>query len=295
MINHKYFKWFVFTFFISFCFLMVTAQNESEVAKPVKTKIKIKYWKKYDDTRVLTATVSARIKKKPVSVKDVPVNFYVLSDTSSKLLSTISTNEKGQAEYTLPTGFTFSGDSILSSTFKAEFEGNDRFKPKSREITIRDMDMNISFEVIDSVNTLIVNASEKTANGEDIAVTETDVFIYVERLFSLLKIGDGWIENGITEIEFPDDIPGNKEGSLNVVVRIEDNDLYGNVEQKSDSDWGIAHKDNPALSEERALWTPNAPLWMILALNVLIIGVLYHYILIIYKLFVIRKEGKNIS
>jgi 5-hydroxyisourate hydrolase-like protein (transthyretin family) len=295
MLQYKYHKWLILTLLISFCFMTITAQNEDQITKPVKTKIKVSYWKKFDNTRVLTATISARINKKPVTVKNVPVNFYIVSDTMLELLGTVSTNEDGQAIYSLPADFSLSGDSILSSTFKIEFEGNDKFKPKSKEITVRDMELNISFEVIDSVNTLIVNANEETVNGGEIPVNETDVYVYVERLFSLLKIGEGWMEDGQAKIEFPDDIPGDKEGILNIVVRIEDSDLYGNVEQKAISDWGVPHRDNPALSEKRALWTPNAPLWMIITLNILVIGVLYHYILIIYKLFVIRKEGKNIS
>jgi len=100
----------------------------------------------------------------------------------------------------------------------------------------------------------------------------------------LLPIGDITTEeNGKGEYKFPGDIPGGYDGELTVIGRIEENDKFGNVEAMYNTTWGVKKAEQLA-KLPRALWSPDAPLWMVITFVVLMVGVWYHYILIIYKL-----------
>jgi hypothetical protein len=97
---------------------------------------------------------------------------------------------------------------------------------------------------------------------------------------------------GIGTAEFPKDIIGDSLGNLTVVASIEENEVYGNVMGKAENVWGL-HKhlispDRPS----RELWTPIAPLWMIITLIIMLAGVWGHYIYAVIQLVMIKKTSK---
>ena len=69
-------------------------------------------------------------------------------------------------------------------------------------------------------------------------------------------------------IEFPSDLPGDKEGNLVIIAKIEENATYGNVEKRETIKWGLP-TDYSVPVTHRALWTKIAPQWMIYTLSVL--------------------------
>ncbi|MCK5702357.1 MAG: hypothetical protein KAI29_14435, partial [Cyclobacteriaceae bacterium] len=71
-------------------------------------------------------------------------------------------------------------------------------------------------------------------------IEEIDLYIYVERTFSLLPIGDRFTEtdeNGERKIEFPSDLPGGTLGLVNVIVKIEDADEYTDTSFSKTINW----------------------------------------------------------
>ncbi len=54
-------------------------------------------------------------------------------------------------------------------------------------------------------------------------------------MFSLLPIGEATLdEYGTASLEFPSDLPGDREGNLTIIARFEENPAFGNVEKKID-------------------------------------------------------------
>ena len=99
-------------------------------------------------------------------------------------------------------------------------------------------------------------------------------------------------DNGEISIEFPDDLPGDAEGFLEVVVRFDEHYLFGNVEKRQRMQWGQATRHKIPESY-RALWTQIAPLWMIVTLSIMLAGVWSHYLYVIIQLIRIKKMGKK--
>ena len=93
-------------------------------------------------------------------------------------------------------------------------------------------------------------------------------------------------------MDFPNDLPGDEEGFLNVFVRIIENEDYGTVEISEVRQWGIpvSFTDDTL---KRSLWASgaNAPLSLIIFINSVIVVVWMILFFIVYKIFRIRKLG----
>ncbi len=262
-------------------------------AKKAKTRIKIEYLKNEDNTKEIKASISAKQDKKYIPLKNINLIFYDQTD-SAKLIATIKTDEKGVATLVLDADYQI-GNVDNPATFAVKFEGSEEYNPKTKQIEIRDVKLDVDYEVIDSVYTINVTAYEWVNGKQGKAVTDADVYVYVKRIFSLLKIGEGWIQDGKVSIEIPNDLPGDLKGNLHLVTMIPESDDYGTIMNKSTEKWGIAPPKHNTYADEdkRALWEPRAPLWMVITLSILIFGVFYHYFLIMYKLYKIRKLKDN--
>ena len=127
-------------------------------------------------------------------------------------------------------------------------------------------------------------------SGEQVPVEDGEVYLYVPRLFSLLPVGDVWTgSDGYDEMDFPGDLPGDMEGNLTVVARMEDSDDFGSYETAEEINWGLAISSEDQLP--RALWSSRPPMWMVITFVVLMGGVWIHYFLVVYYLSKLRKNG----
>jgi hypothetical protein len=163
----------------------------------------------------------------------------------------------------------------------------------SSDIEIKDVFLEMSFDIEDSLKLLTVQALEFDTSGKQVPVEGLDINIGVKRLYSILPIEDiETDENGIGILEFPDDIPGDSIGMITIVAGIDEHDYYGTVTKIASVEWGL-----PVSYElkrlPRQLFTNEAPLWMIMAVFIALAGAWYHFFLSIYKLNKIKKVAKD--
>jgi hypothetical protein len=219
------------------------------------------------------------------------VIFSVNSGTKN---ITVNTNNDGIAYLIVDKDTKLKTEEDGRVIFKAAFEGNDTLENIEQEISLKDATIRITFDQVDSVRT--VNAQLLEIDGSDtIPAGGQTVNFYVPRMFSLLKIAEETTdESGNISFEFPNDLPGQKNGMVAVVAKLEDNEIYANIEIKRIIKWGIPLV-NPVPESHRTLWTEVAPLWMIITLSIMLVGVWGHYIYTIVQLFLIRQERKNIK
>ena len=93
-------------------------------------------------------------------------------------------------------------------------------------------------------------------------------------------------------IDFPPSLIGDSLGNILVIARPEDHYDYGNVEVSAEINWAIPKKLLSAEGPVRKLWTPIAPLWMIITLIIMLSGVWGHYIYAIIQLVKIKRSKK---
>lgn len=237
----------------------------------------------------LKVTVTDEENSEPV--KGLTLTFAGTAGDKAVILGEAVTNNAGIAELKggsleelRKAGRTFS--------FKAAFAGNDTFGPGETSLDIADVKIILTAEVVDSVNTVKATVNSWDEKGEEVPFKEGELKLYVPRMFSLLPVGDITTdEEGYGEFEFPTDLPGGVNGELTIIARIEEHETFGNAEAATPTTWGVK-TDVQASKLPRALWSPDAPLWMVITFTILMVGVWYHYGLIVYELIQVKRLSK---
>ena len=118
------------------------------------------------------------------------------------------------------------------------------------------------------------------------------VAFYVERTFGLLPLGtEETLDDGTAAVPFPDGLPGGPIGELPIVAEIKAPPEYAAVRGRATLDGGRVLVPK-AESFPRALWTPEAPVPLILIIAMLVGGVWCAYGYVCVQLLKIRR-GTN--
>ena len=230
------------------------------------------------------------------------VYFYVGEISDNNILDSIFTDADGRSQYVFPDDYKFLIDEERKVSFTAQFNGNKSFVKKSAQVDVIEIFMELFLSEINSEKTVSVRGYELGEGNEMIPIEGADVSFFVPRLFSDQIIGKSELVEGKSQIEFPESIAGDTIGNISIIARIEDHNMYGNVERKvANFRWGTTspiEEDKSLMTIQisiptRALWHTNAPLWMIITLIILLVGVWGHYIFVIYNLFKLKNLSRK--
>jgi len=126
--------------------------------------------------------------------------------------------------------------------------------------------------------------------GTEVPVKETEIGVFVNRSFLPLKLGSATTdENGEGTVEIPSNLPGDANGNITLLAKLDENETYGYLEASAVQKWGIPI--STVISEQpRALWSQHPPLWMLVTFIILMGVVWGHFLVIVYQLWRLRKE-----
>ena len=291
--KNKALIYFAISLFVGLTISKNSHAQEENAADNYKMSFKFITVKNTDNTRLLEVSFEGKNKedrKDIVPIYDAEIHFYNLTDTAEIELAIVKTNKLGEAGLKLPEDQKYVRDEEGFIHFKAEFKGSDAIKAYSKELTVKDIFLDLSFEVIDSVNTVILTAHTLDSIENKVPVEEVDVVFSVEGIISNMPIKEESLENGRYEFEFPNNIRGDKNGMVNVYAVIDDNDDFGSVIHSREIDWGMI--ENVQVNQENTLWSKAAPIWMYIVLSILLLGVWANFIYTVFNLIRISKAGK---
>ena len=241
---------------------------------------------------ILKARMSYWTGERDVFISGAMVVFYSMDGEDPRQLEAVPTDMNGEAEFRILKG----SERLISVednyTFSALFKGNHLYETSEDMVEMRSLNMRLEFIEIDSVKTIVAEAYEMDKEGNPIPLEETDVYFYAPRSFSLLPLGEEWFEEGRAQLNFPTSLPGDSIGNLTIVARIEDHELYGNVEAVAVKDWGLV-MPRVVIAKRRGLGDTDAPLWMVYTLIVLLSVVWFHYMYVFYLMIKIKKLRRN--
>lgn len=155
----------------------------------------------------------------------------------------------------------------------------------------------LSLEYIEETKQFKVSALGKEKDKE-VCAEGVEVSLFAERYFGNMKLGDNKMTNkeGVALFALPKNLPGDSIGTLRLIAKVADPELYGEVSVREEITAGI-HTNKPSLTEKRAMWNvvSKAPLWITFAypLSVLSVLTVLGYILLLLKR--IYVLGKNES
>ncbi|MFC2117517.1 hypothetical protein ACFLTI_08915 [Bacteroidota bacterium] len=241
--------------------------------------------------KTLTAILSFEGDESTMPVINETIEFYYQMGEEITKISNQDTDNNGKAVLTLSSDLMKFMDEEGTIQWKAIFPGNDKFTSTELSLSIKDIVMEVSFGLIDSVKSIIANVYELTVDGDQLPVEELDVYFFTPSLFGLLPIGEGWVEGGECFIDFPTSLPGDESGNLIVIAKIMESEIYGDIISENTIDWAKI-KDSDEFDTGK-LWTSDPPLWMVIALFCLLGGVWSHYYFVFYKMVKIKKAGKK--
>lgn len=254
-----------------------------------RTRMRSYFFIHPDGDRQISVLLTAGRGRDMTNVANAEITFEIDLGDSTLHITDILTNQDGYADLYVEAGYKFPLNEEGFTTILASFAGNDTLRSSDTDQEIKDVFLDMEFDMEDSVKILTVKARQYDAEGLMIPVEELDIKIGVERLYSILPLDEiETDEDGLATYEFPDDIPGDSAGSITVIARVEEHDQFGTATRKASVDWGI-----PVSYElremPRQLFTDEAPLWMIIAVFVVLVGAWYHFFLSIFKLNKMRK------
>lgn len=273
---------------ITICF---TGIFSSANAQSVRSRIKVEYLRKPDNSKALTAKLLLRQGRKYVPAANFPVTYSVLKNDEELELGTATTDENGEALFIISADYQLPVNEDNFTVLSAAFAGNDTCRSSSSDVEVKDITVQVDVGNNES-KTITVSLSEKDNEGNVIPVAEEYVTLSIERLFSLLPIGDGSTDSlGVFEFVYEDEIPGDAEGNINVIVKLEESELYGTVETAQKANWGTPVDYSVDVSA-RALWSDQAPLWMLIATFIVLAGAWFNFGLAVLNLLKMKKAGK---
>ena len=272
-------------------FLTVNEIYAKVNAKKERVRMKLYYSKNDAGERMISIGLTAGSGKKMHGVKNGEVLLTSVLVDSTFVLATLETDTLGVVNLYLANDYKLPMDEDGLSVIEVNYEGNEIYRSASNDIEIFDIDLEFAFEIEDSVKYLRVTANRIDGEGNNIPVEELDILIGVQRLYSVLPIDDVETdEDGIGMLEIPDDLPGDAEGILTFVAKIEDHDEFGTVTKSASHGWGtpVSYEVKPL---PRQLYTDEAPFWMIASVFIILLGAWYHFFLSISKLIKLKKAA----
>ena len=246
----------------------------------------------------LKVMAKEKVERKFIPQKDINANVYIGDPSEDKLLSKVTTNEKGEAIVYIPESFKHIWDSLSPLKFSVITEANKIFEATTSEIEITKSKIEIDTANIDDVKNVIIKITE-LKNGEWLPVSDVELKISVKRSLGNLPIGDEETyttdTDGTVTAEFKrDSLLGDANGNIILIARTEDNETLGNIFAEKVVHWGKPPVIKNTFNQ-RSLWATRfkTPIWL-LALAYSIIGIVWGTIIyIIVQIIKIRKLGKT--
>lgn len=272
-------------------------QDLAEADEKPDLNMELRYTEINNATKTLTATVKVKEEDTWVRVADLPVNFYRKTVDAANLIGTAVTNKKGVAVFFLPDGEAAQFAPDLAYVYIAAVENNPKYADGEEEITVYESNFNMDLKEEDSVRYVNITLEGINEENEMAPAAEVDVNIYVKRLFSLLPLTEDpetTDENGEISFEFPAGIPGDSTGNLIIVAKVDDNERFGYLEFRKKIAWG-----KPVIADSgmrtRELWSSraNAPIYLIVIVNAMLIGIWGVILYIIFEVLKIKKIGRQ--
>ncbi len=284
----------ILTLFVSILLTGVTVLGNALSFQKAPVRIYLEHFKN-SDIHQLSVRVLTKTDKRYKPTAGIKVALYASEITKSQLLAIITTTADGTGIYTFTKEQKEVAENIKTATYYAVINENDTFKAKGANITIKKVNLNVRYFIEDSIKQIQVHVSETDSAGNEVPQKKVKIKFLVERPLSPLPIGGDYNttnKKGNVSVEFPDDLPGEAEGYVKLLVRIVENDDYGTVETSEVKRWGIpTHYSD--ITTQRSLWASgaNVPIPLLIAIFSLVVVVWGMIFYMVYKILLIRKIG----
>lgn len=261
----------------------------------VSPRLDVAYFQRDSAVRYVSIKVRKKVGKRfePVAAD---VNVFLGISGENVPLGTIASDAKGDGKILLSADVVTSMDNLDEYSFYAEIPETDSLEEVAEYLVIKPSRMKIVTD--DSDSSIRVTVEAKT-DGKWEPFEGAELAVFIQRRFGKILIGEesnATDENGVVDLTFDTEIPGDINGLVTLEATIEDNDELGNVYATTNTGWGT-----PLVAagnfDRRTLWSTRdkTPWWLLVFPNAMIAGVwgvIIYLILLIFKMKRISRERK---
>jgi hypothetical protein len=272
--------------------IMLLMATDLVAQKKARTRVRAYYEKLVNDNKQIKVILTSGSGKNMQGIAGADIEIFNTVGDEDKSLAIVQTNSDGEGFLQIEGGYPLDKDEDGFARLSAKFFGNDTLRSANRNLKFKDLQLELQLAIEDSVKFVRVLASEDSA-GVRLPVEEIDIEIGVQRLLSVLPLEKVETnKKGLAEYEFPNDLPGDNEGSLKIIVRVFEDRNYGTVNKEENIKWGTI-VDYSIAGNGRSLYGDEAPRWMIIAVFIVLGGAWFHFIWAILKVWKIKKLGRE--
>ena len=253
-------------------------------------RLSLDYYKMMDGDSYLSISAKTRENRKYIAVQDLIVNIYQNHNDLETILGTIQTDVDGNGQLILsPDILKLPNDSIRLMKFRAKIQNQSGYKDNNKSLEIYDAILKTEITTIDSTSTIVARLYRVSMEP----IVNAEIKVYVERSFAPLILGDEFYKtdkDGTIVVPIKSDIPGDEDGNIQILVKLEDDDSYGNLSAKI-SALGVPITPDLSFYTNRTMWSTRdkTPLWLLIIPNMIIFGIWITIFYLIYQLKVISK------
>jgi hypothetical protein len=270
----------------------IYAENTPLQSK-TKTRLKAYYEKNIEDNKVISVILIQGSGKSMAEVANVEVGIFSIYNDEESLLANIYTDVNGEAILLIEGKYVLPKDEDGYSFIVAKFEGNDSLRSSKKQLKFMDLNVDLSFAEEDSLRYVVVKTTWTDPAGNIIDIEDIDIVMGVERLYSILDLEKSTTgADGMVKIEFPQDIPGDSIGSVIIQIKINEDRKFGTITRSAKIDWGTK-VDYSTGKNGRSLFGDQAPMWMIIAVIIILAGAWFNFILAMIKVSRIKGLEPN--
>jgi hypothetical protein len=185
-------------------------------------------------------------------------------------------------------------DKWMVITFLRSFDKNKKERQLVAEIKNPEVtDVKLELKVNEAEKSMSAKLSGVTKTGKRVGLQGIEMSFLVKRSFGFLDVSgeDPYTnEKGDVQIQFPKDLPGDREGQVNMLVKVTDDAFYGKLEEARVVTLGVPTDPvNPL--DERAMWgtRANAPIWIIVTFVGGVVGIWSVIFLVLFQMIKLPK------
>ncbi len=237
--------------------------------------------------------------KKKTPLKNKAFRVYLDSLAPTHLLGNITTNGNGLAKATIPPSLSDAWNASASHTFLAEAMAKEGEAAAELPVTRAKIEIDTASE--EGVRTITIKVLQMNGSNWE-PVPDVEMKAGVKRLGGILPGGEEESyttdSSGTVTVTFnKDSLPGNAKGEILLAVRIDDNDVVGNLQAEKKVNWGKAVKYDNHFFDQRTLWSTRyrTPFWLLFMAYSIVLSVWGALIYIVLQLLKIKKMGKGVS
>ena len=267
-----------------------------EATEKKDPEISINYYNLINNSIFIKIDAKYKEDKTFVPINNLEIKLYLNEAKEENLIGNGTTNANGLLRVVLPEKFKAYLDSASSFNLLASSEATSILNEGEGTTTIENVTIELETVMEDSTRMLRAHVFKKEGNDKK-PLAKVELNFFATRTFGMLPLSTDNLEtdeDGMAELAYAGDIPGDSSGNMMVSAKLADADTYGNVLAFQNTNWGKKTKIDNGFSKLTALWASraNVPLWLLIISNSIIGAVWGTIIYLVFQLFRIRKLGK---